>query len=58
VSISSLFIDAFDNFTTESFAITLSEARKYRLSLVLAHQYVGQLGLEVRDAVFGNVGTA
>lgn len=52
-----LYIDEFQNFSTESFANILSEARKYRLSLVLAHQYVEQLEDEVRSAVFGNVGT-
>jgi len=56
-----LFVDEFQNFATESFATILSEARKYRLNLVLAHQYVGQLVTDnvtkVRDAVFGNVGT-
>ncbi len=56
-----LYVDEFQNFTTEAFASILSEARKYRLNLVLAHQYVGQLVTEtstrVRDAVFGNVGT-
>jgi DNA helicase HerA-like ATPase len=52
-----LYIDEFQNFTTESFAPMLSEARKYRLSLVLAHQYLDQLSDVVRSAVFGNVGT-
>jgi len=56
-----LYVDEFQNFATESFATILSEARKYRLNLVLAHQYVGQLvtdnNTKVRDAVFGNVGT-
>lgn len=56
-----LYVDEFQNFATESFANILSEARKYRLDLTLAHQYVGQLVTEnstkVRDAVFGNVGT-
>jgi len=52
-----LYIDEFQNFSTESFANILSEARKYRLSLVLAHQYITQMEEEVRDAVFGNVGT-
>jgi CxxC-x17-CxxC domain-containing protein len=60
-----LYVDEFQNFATEAFATILSEARKYRLSLILAHQYIGQLierkegGLStsVRDAVFGNVGT-
>ena len=52
-----LVIDEFHNFTTDAFATTLAEARKYRLSLVLAHQYLDQLMPEVRAAVFGNVGT-
>jgi len=56
-----LYVDEFQNFVTESFASILSEARKYRLDLTIAHQYIGQLITEsstnVRDAVFGNVGT-
>jgi len=52
-----LYIDEFQNFSTDSFANILSEARKYRLSLVLAHQYINQMEEKVRDAVFGNVGT-
>ncbi len=56
-----LYVDEFQNFATDSFAGILSEARKYRLDLVLAHQYTGQLvtdvSTKVRDAVFGNVGT-
>ncbi len=52
-----LYVDEFQNFATESFANILSEARKYRLSLVMAHQYVEQLSEEVAAAVFGNVGT-
>ncbi len=56
-----LYVDEFQNFVTESFAGILSEARKYRLNLIIAHQYTGQLvtenGTAVRDAVFGNVGT-
>lgn len=56
-----LYVDEFQNFATESFATILSEARKYHLSMVLAHQYIGQLVHEqnttVRDAIFGNVGT-
>ncbi|OGZ27113.1 MAG: hypothetical protein A2365_00385 [Candidatus Nealsonbacteria bacterium RIFOXYB1_FULL_40_15] len=52
-----LYVDEFQNFATESFATILSEARKYRLSLILAHQYINQMEEEVRDAVFGNVGT-
>ena len=56
-----LYVDEFQNFSTESFANILSEARKYRLNLILAHQYISQLvndrNTKVRDAVFGNVGT-
>ena len=52
-----LFIDEFHNFTTDSFAAMLAEARKYRLCLTLAHQYIDQLTLPVRQAVLGNVGT-
>ncbi len=52
-----LYIDEFQNFSTESFANILSEARKYRLNLILAHQYIEQLSDAVKAAVFGNVGT-
>lgn len=52
-----LFVDEFQNFAVESFGSILSEARKYRLCLTMAHQYITQLSEEVRDAVFGNVGT-
>lgn len=52
-----LMVDEFQNFATASFANILSEARKYHLSLVVAHQYVAQMDEGVRDAVFGNVGT-
>jgi CxxC-x17-CxxC domain-containing protein len=52
-----LYVDEFQNFATESFANILSEARKYRLNLILAHQYIAQLGEVVRDSVMGNVGT-
>ncbi len=56
-----LCVDEFQNFVTESFANILSEARKYRLNLIVAHQYINQLvsddNTTVRDAVFGNVGT-
>lgn len=52
-----LYIDEFQNFSTESFASTLSEARKYHLNLTLAHQYIEQLDDKVRSAVFGNVGS-
>ena len=52
-----LYVDEFQNFATESFTNVLSEARKYRLALILAHQYIAQMDETVRDAVFGNVGT-
>ena len=52
-----LFIDEFQNFTTDTFASLLAEARKYRLCLILSHQYIDQLPLPIRQAVFGNVGT-
>ena len=52
-----LYIDEFQNFTTSSFASILSEARKYRLSLTIAHQYLKQLDEATSDAVFGNVGS-
>lgn len=52
-----LYVDEFQNFATESFANILSEARKYKLNLILAHQYITQMEEEVSDAVFGNVGT-
>ncbi|PIW91366.1 MAG: hypothetical protein COZ91_01260 [Candidatus Nealsonbacteria bacterium CG_4_8_14_3_um_filter_39_7] len=52
-----LYMDEFQNFTTESVSTILAEARKYRLSLIMAHQYIGQLTDPIRKAVFGNVGT-
>jgi len=52
-----LYVDEFQNFATEAFANILSEARKYRLDLILAHQYITQMEEMVRDAVFGNIGT-
>ncbi|MDP3900143.1 MAG: type IV secretion system DNA-binding domain-containing protein [bacterium] len=56
-----LYIDEFQNFTTDSIGIILSEARKYNLNLIMAHQYLGQLVVKndtaVKEAVFGNVGT-
>ncbi len=52
-----LYVDEFQNFATESFANILSEARKYHLGLIMAHQYIEQLDEIVRAAVFGNVGT-
>lgn len=60
-----LYVDEFQNFATDTFCSILSEARKYRLALVMAHQYINQLvvsksgstSTQIRDAVFGNVGT-
>jgi hypothetical protein len=52
-----LFVDEFQSFANESFADILSEARKYKLNLTMAHQYIEQMEEEVRAAVFGNVGT-
>ena len=52
-----LYVDEFQNFATDSFVNILSEARKYRLALILAHQYIAQMEEKVRDAVFGNIGT-
>lgn len=52
-----LYVDEFQNFATDSFATILSEARKYRLNLVMVNQYISQMPETVRDAVFGNVGT-
>jgi type IV secretory pathway TraG/TraD family ATPase VirD4 len=56
-----LYIDEFQNFTTDSIATILSEARKYGLNLIIAHQYIGQLiknnDTSIKDAIFGNVGT-
>lgn len=52
-----LHIDEFQNFTTPSIATIFSEARKYKLSLTVAHQFIAQLTEEIRDAVFGNVGS-
>lgn len=52
-----LYVDEFQSFANKSFADILSEARKYKLSLNIAHQYIEQMEEEVRDAVFGNVGT-
>lgn len=51
------YVDEFQSFANESFANILSEARKYKLALIIAHQYVAQMEESVRDAVFGNVGT-
>ena len=56
-----LYVDEFQNFATDSFCSILSEARKYHLGLIMAHQYIKQLekkqDTSIRDAVFGNVGT-
>jgi hypothetical protein len=56
-----LYVDEFQNFTTDSFATILSEARKYRLNITLAHQYIAQLteagNEKIKNAIFGNVGT-
>jgi len=52
-----LYVDEFQSFANESFADILSEARKYKLALTIAHQYIEQMSDEVRAAVFGNVGT-
>jgi hypothetical protein len=53
----SLYVDEFQNFATESFATILSEARKYRLSLVLANQFMTQLTDQIRESIIGNIGT-
>jgi len=53
----SLYVDEFQNFTTDSFATIMSEARKYHLNLIVANQFTTQLTEEIRDAVFGNIGT-
>lgn len=52
-----LYVDEFQNFATPDFATILSEARKYRLNLIVANQFIGQVEEEVKQAVFGNVGT-
>jgi len=52
-----LYIDEFQNFATDSISTILSEARKYKLCLTIAHQFIGQLPQKIRDSVFGNVGT-
>lgn len=52
------YVDEFQSFANESFADILSEARKYKLALIIAHQYIAQMEESVRDAVFGNVGTS
>lgn len=52
-----LYLDEFQNISTDSISIILSEARKFKLSLTVAHQFIGQLDKKIRDAVFGNVGS-
>ncbi|MDP3917566.1 MAG: type IV secretion system DNA-binding domain-containing protein [Candidatus Woesebacteria bacterium] len=52
-----LYVDEFQNFATPDFAVILSEARKYKLNLTVANQFIGQMEEEVKNAVFGNVGT-
>ena len=52
-----LYIDEFQNFTTDSISTILSEARKYKLNLIMAHQYIPQLTEQIRDSVLGNVGS-
>ncbi len=53
----SLYVDEFQNITTDSFADIMSEARKYRLNLIVANQFITQLSDQIRDAIFGNMGT-
>lgn len=52
-----LYVDEFQNFATDTFATILSEARKYRLNLIVANQFIGQMQEDVKNAIFGNVGT-
>ncbi|MBI2598948.1 type IV secretion system DNA-binding domain-containing protein, partial [Candidatus Curtissbacteria bacterium] len=52
-----LYVDEFQNFATDTFADILAEARKYRLNLIVANQFIGQIEEEVKNAIFGNVGT-
>jgi hypothetical protein len=52
-----LYVDEFQNFATPDFAQILSEARKYKLNLIVANQFIGQMEEEVKNAIFGNVGT-
>jgi len=52
-----LYVDEFQNFATETFADILAEARKFRLNLIVANQFIGQIEEDVKNAVFGNVGT-
>src|SRR5579872_2551407 len=49
------YIDEFQNFATEAFKTILSESRKYRLNLTIAHQYIGQLSEDIKSSVFGNI---
>lgn len=51
-----LYVDEFQNFATDSFSDIFSEARKYELSLVIAHQYINQVSPDLMDAIIGNVG--
>ena len=52
-----LYVDEFQNYATEDFTVILSEARKYKLNLIVANQFVAQIEEDVKNAVFGNVGT-
>ncbi|MBW7955162.1 type IV secretion system DNA-binding domain-containing protein [Patescibacteria group bacterium] len=52
-----LYVDEFQNYATEDFAVILSEARKYRLNLIVANQFISQIDEDVKNAVFGNVGS-
>jgi len=52
-----VYVDEFQNFATPDFAQILSEARKYRLNLIVANQFIGQMDEEIKNAIFGNVGT-
>lgn len=52
-----LYVDEFQNFATDTFATILSEARKYKLNLIVANQFIGQMPEDIKNAIFGNVGT-
>lgn len=52
-----LYVDEFQNFATDDFSTILSEARKYRLNLIVANQYIAQVDQKIRDAIFGNIGS-
>lgn len=52
-----LYVDEFQNYATEDFTVILSEARKYRLNLIVANQFIGQIDEDVKNAIFGNVGS-